>query len=65
VPDCYEDFEFSSEGKYAFYVKIDNFERAYQWVRHTIGASVESDEILYEEPDEMYCLTMTKSSNKR
>lgn len=65
VPDCYEDFEFSTCGGYAFYIKIDAYERAYQWCRHKMGTGVEEDVILYEESDEMYCLTMTKSCNKR
>ena len=65
IPDCYEDFEFSNCGKYAFYIAIDQFERAYQWKRHKIGTSVSEDVLLYEETDEMFCLTMTKSGDKR
>jgi protease II len=65
VPDCYEDFEFDPSGQYVFYIKIDAYERAFQWTRHLLGTAVDEDVALYVETDEMHCLTMTKSSNKR
>jgi oligopeptidase B len=65
IPDAYENFEFSNCGIYCFYIVIDEFERAYALKRHKIGSPAESDVVLYEEKDEMFCLTMTKTSNKQ
>lgn len=65
IPDCYEDFEFSNDGIYAFYIVIDEYERAFQLYRHVIGTDIEKDVLLYEEVDEMFFMTMTKSCNKR
>lgn len=65
ISDCYEDFEFSNCGRYAFYLAIDQYERAFQLKRHELGKLVEEDVVLYHEEDEMFCLTMTKSCNKR
>ena len=65
IPECSEDLEFSSCGKYAFYVKIDEYERAYQIKRHMLGTDVSEDVVLFEETDEMFFVTMTKSCDKR
>ena len=65
ITDCSEDFEFDQENIYCFYVKIDECERAYQVIRHRIGTRIEEDQVLYEEMDEMFYLTMTKSCDKR
>ncbi|KAI3651108.1 hypothetical protein MP228_004589 [Amoeboaphelidium protococcarum] len=65
VPDCYEDFEFGSENSDCFYVRIDEYERAYQLRLHKLGTPVGEDRLFYEESDEMFCLTMTKSSSRK
>ncbi len=65
IPDCYEDFEFSNCGNFAFYIKIDEYERSYQLKRHKVGTLNSDDVVLYEEKDEMFFLTMTKSCNKK
>ncbi|KAF9969972.1 hypothetical protein BGZ73_007466 [Actinomortierella ambigua] len=62
--DIYEDLEFSSCGKYVYYLTlVPETERAYRVCRHKLGTDVSSDQLLYEEQDEMFCLTMTKSGD--
>lgn len=66
ISDCSVDLEMSNCGRYVFYVLIDQFERSYQWKRHVIGKpNTADDDILYEETDDKYYLTMTKSTGKR
>lgn len=63
IEGVYEDFEFSSDGKFCYYTLLDNGERTYQLKRHEIGTAVTTDEILYHEQDEMFYLQLTKSCN--
>ncbi|KAL7749415.1 hypothetical protein RI367_005286 [Sorochytrium milnesiophthora] len=66
ITDVWEDFEFSKDGKWAFYLALDDCERAYKVMRHCVGVRDTShDAVLYEEPDEMFFLTLTKSCNSR
>ncbi|KAK3820081.1 MAG: prolyl oligopeptidase [Benniella sp.] len=60
----YENLEFSSCGRFVYYLTlVPETERAYRLYRHVLGAPVDQDQLLYEEKDEMFCLTMTKSGD--
>ncbi|KAF9148128.1 hypothetical protein BG015_010173 [Linnemannia schmuckeri] len=62
--NIYENLEFSSCGRFIYYLRlVPETERAYRLYRHVLGTAVESDQQLYEETDEMFCLTMTKSGD--
>ncbi|KAG0097664.1 hypothetical protein BGZ93_002281 [Podila epicladia] len=62
--NIYENLEFSSCGRYIYYLTlVPETERAYRLYRHVLGTPVEDDQFLYEEEDEMFCLTMTKSGD--
>ncbi|KAJ3135219.1 hypothetical protein HK101_004262, partial [Irineochytrium annulatum] len=63
IEGVYEDLEFSTDGDYVFYTLLDDCERAYQLKRHKLGTSVTEDVVLYHEEDEMFFLSLTKSSN--
>lgn len=64
LSNIYENLEFSSCGRFIYYLTlVPETERAYRLYRHVLGSAVESDQLLYEEPDEMFCLTMTKSGD--
>ncbi|KAJ3080651.1 hypothetical protein HK102_002905, partial [Quaeritorhiza haematococci] len=65
IEGVYEDFEFSNESQYVYYTLLDDCERAYQLKRHKIGTDVSHDEVLYHEEDEMFYLSLTKSSNSQ
>lgn len=60
----YENLEFSSCGRFVYYLTlVPETERAYRLYRHVLGTPVDEDQLLYEEKDEMFCLTMTKSGD--
>ncbi|KAJ3310365.1 hypothetical protein HDV04_005116 [Boothiomyces sp. JEL0838] len=61
IEGAYIDLEFSEDGNYVYYTILDDTERAYQLKRHKIGTDASSDVVLYEEPDEMFFLTLKKS----
>jgi oligopeptidase B len=64
LSNIYENLEFSSCGRYVYYLTlVPETERAYRLYRHVLGAAVEQDQLLYEEQDEMFCLTLTKSGD--
>ncbi|ORZ27977.1 prolyl oligopeptidase [Lobosporangium transversale] len=64
LTNIYENLEFSSCGRFVYYLTlVPETERAYRLYRHILGTSVNQDQLLYEEKDEMFCLTMTKSGD--
>ncbi|KAF9348010.1 hypothetical protein BGX26_000528 [Mortierella sp. AD094] len=64
LSNIYENLEFSSCGRFVYYLTlVPETERAYRLYRHELGTPVERDQLLYEETDEMFCLTMTKSGD--
>ncbi|KAG0237032.1 hypothetical protein BGX31_003747 [Mortierella sp. GBA43] len=64
LDNIYENLEFSSCGRFVYYLTlVPETERAYRLYRHNLGTPVEQDQLLYEESDEMFCLTLTKSGD--
>ncbi|KAF9175743.1 hypothetical protein BGX20_001051 [Mortierella sp. AD010] len=62
--NIYENLEFSSCGRFVYYLTlVPETDRVYRLYRHELGTHVERDQLLYEETDEMFCLTMTKSGD--
>jgi oligopeptidase B len=44
-----------------YYSRLDTANRPYQLYRHRLGADVGKDELLFEEPDEMYWMGFYRS----
>ncbi|KAI9145210.1 prolyl oligopeptidase family-domain-containing protein [Paraphysoderma sedebokerense] len=66
LESVWEDFEFSNDGNYVYYLLLDDYERAYKIMRHKVGSGDQTSDVeLYEEVDEMFYLTLTKSCNSR
>ena len=63
LDNCSEGVEFSIDGQWLYYVQLDHTERAWIVKRHKIGTSNALDEIVFEETDEMFFLTLSKSAN--
>ncbi|RKP03460.1 hypothetical protein CXG81DRAFT_9491, partial [Caulochytrium protostelioides] len=63
IADVYEDMEFSNDGRCVFYTRLDGTERAYQMRVHVLGTPVDADVVLYEEPDDMFFLTLFKGAD--
>jgi oligopeptidase B len=63
---CWEDFEFSNDGNWAYYLALDECDRADRLFRHRVGTPDAShDVVLYQEMDEMFFLSLSKSCNSQ
>ena len=65
IDGVYEDLEFSNDSKYVYYTILDEFERAFQLKRHKIGTSVDQDQILCHELDEMFYLSLSRTCDMK
>lgn len=65
IPDVflYGSMEWSRCGDYIFYVTVDESQRPYRLWQHQVGSTVDSDELIYEEKDNTFILTVFKSQS--
>jgi oligopeptidase B len=61
VERTYPGGAWSSDGAHFFYLVPDDLNRAHQVWRHAIGTPVAADELVYEETDERFDLTLAAS----
>lgn len=59
----YSSLEWSSCGKYIFYITINELQRPYQLWRHEIGTAIAEDVLLFEETDVTFNLYLSKSQS--
>lgn len=55
----------SADSAYLFYMRVDDAWRPYQVWRHRVGAPAETDELVYEEPDERFWMGIGTSRDDR
>jgi oligopeptidase B len=53
-----------NDNKTVFYTKIDEANRPFQLLRHTLGNSVDEDALIYQEPDDAYHLYVGKTRSQ-
>jgi len=59
----YGSLEWSRSGEYIFYITVDEHQRPYQLWRHRLGDDTKLDELVYEEKDQTFTLTIDKSQS--
>ena len=57
--------EWSADGRVLFYVTTDDAERPFRLHRHELGASVETDRVVFEEPDGRFIVSLEKTRSRR
>ena len=57
--------EWSADGQVLFYVTTDDAERPFRLHRHELGASVETDRVVFEEPDGRFIVSLEKTRSRR
>lgn len=57
--------EWDGSGQFVYYVTVDDTQRPYRLWRHQLGFSVSEDILMYEESDNTYTLSLTKSLDGR
>jgi oligopeptidase B len=62
---CGTSLEWSSDGRFLFYSRLDHTLRPYQLYRHALGEHTARDTLLYEEPDEAFLLSLYKTKSRR
>lgn len=63
VPATYYTAAWSSCGRYLFYTAVDDAHRPHRVFRHELGST--DDELVLEEPDERFVLSLSKSQDRR
>ncbi len=59
----YDSLEWSRCGDYIFYITVDESQRPYQLWRHRLGSNMEQDDLLFEENDTTFTLSVKKSQS--
>lgn len=60
-----EEIEWMNDSRHLFYTRLDDKQRPFQLWRHTMGTFYETDELLYEETDELFSIGISRSRNQR
>ena len=64
ITETYVSFVWANDNQTGFYTKVDDINRPYQLLRHTLGTSAEKDVLIYEEKDEIFHLYVGKTLSK-
>lgn len=64
IPGTQGEIVWSSDGDYVFYARLDEQQRPSRIYRHRMGTPVESDELVYEEPDPGFWLSLDETSDE-
>jgi oligopeptidase B len=65
IDDTFYGAAWSADASTLFYLKVDDAWRPYQVWRHRVGLPVDSDEIVYEEPDERFWVGVELTRSQR
>ncbi|MEA5582361.1 S9 family peptidase [Nodularia harveyana UHCC-0300] len=64
IAETYFSFAWGNDNQTGFYTKIDDANRPYQLLKHTLGTSPEKDVLIYEEKDDIYHLYVGKTRSE-
>jgi len=64
IAETYFSFAWGNDNKTGFYTKIDDANRPYQLLKHTLGTSPKKDVLIYEEQDDIYHLYVGKTRSQ-
>jgi oligopeptidase B len=65
IPDTNGDMVWANESKTLFYVRLDAHHRPRYVYRHVIGTPAEQDELVYEEPESTFYLSLDRTQSSR
>ena len=57
--------EWSADGQWLFYVTLDETQRPFRVMRHRLGDAPDDDEMVFEEPDGLYFLSLFGTRSRR
>ncbi len=65
ISRAYDELEWANDNRTLFYSTMDQTLRPYRLYRHTLGSSQDEDVLVFEEPDEMFYLKLSKTRSER
>jgi oligopeptidase B len=65
INDTYYTFAWANDNKTFFYDQLDGAKRPFKALRHELGTDVAKDPTIYEEKDERFFLSISKSRSER
>ncbi|AHJ29805.1 Protease II [Nodularia spumigena CCY9414] len=64
IAETYFSFAWGNDNQTGFYTKIDDANRPYQLLKHTLATSPQEDVLIYEEKDDLYHLYVGKTRSE-
>jgi oligopeptidase B len=64
ITDTYLSLAWGNDNCTIFYTKVDDANRPYQLLRHTLGSKSEADLLIYEESDDSYFLSVGRTRSQ-
>ncbi len=61
IQETYYSAAWANDGKTLFYTRVDDANRPHRLFRHRLGDSPEKDELVFEEPDERFFLSIDRT----
>jgi oligopeptidase B len=65
IPNVYYGVHWGNDNRTFFYTTLDAAKRPYRVYRHVLGTPVASDEVVYEERDELYLVQLGKTRDRK
>jgi oligopeptidase B len=65
IADTHYDSAWSADGRFVFYIKVDESWRPYQVWRHAVGTGAEGDVLVHTEPDDRFWLYLQLTRNRQ
>jgi len=64
IPQTYYSLAWGNDSQTIFYTQVDAAHRPFKLLRHTLSSAVSEDELVYQEPDESYYLSVYKTRSE-
>ena len=65
IPNTYYSLEWAEDNRTLFYNVLDEAKRPYKLLRHKLGTPAAADTLVYQEPDEMFTLELSKTRSRQ
>jgi oligopeptidase B len=65
IQNTYYSVEWANDSKTIFYTTLDDAKRPYKLYRHVLGTAQKEDEMVYQEQDEAFFVSISKTRNKK
>jgi len=64
IPETYYSLAWGNDSQTIFYTQVDEAHRPFKLLRHTLNSPLSKDELVYQEPDESYYLSIHKTRSE-